>query len=96
MSKPIEFDKWGRMKFHPDYHAKNGKPWSREDIDYLIDQYEAIGPEECSMALERTIRTVMNKASVLRKLGVMPYPTVKKAHKRTMYREWLKEQANAS
>lgn len=71
MSNLIEYDRFGRMKYHPDFHANNGLPWSAEDTDYLISNYCKIGPEECSLALERTIDSVMRKMHKLRKHGVI-------------------------
>lgn len=68
---PIEYDKCGRMKYNPDLHQNNGKPWSKEDLDYLINWYEIIGLEEISMALERSEVTVAAKVAYLRRKGKM-------------------------
>lgn len=76
---PIAYDKYGRMRFHPDYHAKQKAPWTTSDEKYLIENYTVIGPEQVSLALERTIQTVMTRAYELRKAGRMVKPT-KRAH----------------
>lgn len=60
------------MYFNPEFHAKNGTPWLGEDVRYLIQWYDKIGPEEMSFALERTIKTIQEKAYELRKKGLMP------------------------
>ncbi|BDR64442.1 hypothetical protein K144316041_13640 [Clostridium tetani] len=41
------------------------------DLNYLINWYDIIGPDEMSFALERTIATIMNKVYTLRKKRVM-------------------------
>lgn len=76
------YDRHGRMTYHPDYHAKQGHPWTTSDQTFLIENYEKIGPEETSFALERTIHAVMMKACYLRKQGVMAKPEKRKWFKR--------------
>ncbi|AJA42501.1 hypothetical protein phiCT453A_11 (endogenous virus) [Clostridium phage phiCT453A] len=67
----LEYDRYGRAKYNPFIHRNTGKPWSNTDLNYLINWYDIIGPDEMSFALERTIATVMNKVYTLRKKGVM-------------------------
>lgn len=67
----ITFDKLGRMNYHPDFHAKHKTAWTTADQKFLIDNYESIGPDEISFALERTIHTIMTRAYELRKKGLM-------------------------
>lgn len=82
---PITYDKYGRMNYHPEYHANHKKPWSTEDSQYLIDNYDKVGPEEISLTLERTIHTVMTRAYELRKSGQMPpVPAKKVKHRRVL------------
>lgn len=71
---PVTYDAWGRMKFHPDYHGKQRTPWTTADEKYLIENYKAVAPEQVSLALERTIHTVMVRACELRKAGRMAKP----------------------
>lgn len=80
---PVTYDAYGRMRFHPDYHGKQGTPWTTTDEKYLIENYEAIGPEQVSLALERTIHTVMGRACELRKLGRLTKPAKKTYAKRS-------------
>lgn len=68
---PIEYDACGRMKYNPDLHQNNGKPWSEEDLNYLINWYEKIGLEEISLAVGRSEVTVAAKVGYLRKRGIM-------------------------
>ena len=78
----VTFDRYGRMNYHPAYHGKQGTPWSTQDQKFLVDNYETFGPEKISLALERTIHTVMTRAYELRKKGVMPKPKKKVVHRR--------------
>lgn len=79
MSNSIQFDAHGRMRYHPDFHPNQGRYWTTVDQQFLIDNYARIGPEECSLALGRTIHTIMQKAYSLRKAGLMP-KTARKLH----------------
>ena len=67
----VEYDRFGRMKYNPIFHPNNGTPWSEEDLSYLINWYDIIGPTEMSFALERTAMVVAQKVTELRKKGVM-------------------------
>jgi hypothetical protein len=79
---PVVYDNYGRMKFHPDFHGKQGTPWTNTDEKYLIENYATSGPEQVSLALERTIQTVMTRAYKLRKAGRMVKPAKRKLVKR--------------
>ena len=70
----IQFDAYGRMLYHPDYHPNHKAPWTTADQRFLIENYAGIGPEETSLALGRTIHSVMQRATDLRRDGVMPKP----------------------
>ncbi|WP_242954823.1 hypothetical protein [Clostridium massiliodielmoense] len=78
----IRYDRWGRMYYNQQFHFNNGKAWSREDLQYLINWYDIIGPEEMSFALGRTIKTVQAKASQLRKEEIMKKSANEVRHKR--------------
>lgn len=82
MTAPVTFDAQGRMNYHPDYHAKQGTPWTNTDEKYLIENYAALGPEQISLTLERTIHTVMQRACALRKAGKMTKPAKRPYSKR--------------
>jgi hypothetical protein len=78
----VTYDRYGRMKYHPEYHHKHGQPWIITDQKYLIEYYEKLGPEQVSFALGRTIHTVMQRAAELRKAGLMPMPKTQSYHRR--------------
>lgn len=67
----VEYDRWGRMKYNPVFHENNGKTWTQEDLQYLIDWFDIIGVEEMSFALSRTMGTIQNKVAELRKSNRM-------------------------
>jgi len=77
-----KYDSYGRLRYTPELHSKHKEPWTTVDEKFLIDNYVSMGPEAVSLALERTICTVMERASVLRKRGAMPTPTERTIHKR--------------
>ena len=77
-----KFDKQGRMKYNPAIHTNHKKPWSQNDVQYVIDYYYKDGPTELSFALGRTLATVETKASVLRRSGLLNRPKMLKLHKR--------------
>ena len=82
----IEFDDYGRMKYNQELHPNQGKPWSYEDINYLIDWLEIIGYEEMSLALGRSEITLRDKVFKLRKEGLMGKPNKKIHHQRLLRR----------
>lgn len=88
MSSSIQFDTYGRMRYHPEFHPNQGRYWTTVDQQFLIDNYARIGPEECSLALGRTIHTVMQKAYSLRQAELMPR-AVRKSHFRRLIRRGL-------
>ncbi len=76
------YDRYGRMNYHPDYHPNQWRPWTTTDQQYLIDYYEALGPDQISFDLGRTIHTIMTRAYELRKNGEMPKPKRRVRHRR--------------
>lgn len=78
----VTYDRYGRMNYHPELHPNHKKPWTTTDQKYLIENYESLGPEDLSLALGRTIHTVMTKAYKLRQSGIMPQPKVRANHRR--------------
>lgn len=69
----IKFDKFGRIKYNKDIHTNQGKPWNKEDLEYLITWYGIISREEMSFALGRTETSIASKVSALSKSGKISY-----------------------
>lgn len=78
MNTEVTYDRYGRMKYHPDFHPNHKLPWSLEDQKYLIDMYEKIGPDQVALTLGRTIGVVMTRAYELRKKGLMPKRSIRR------------------
>lgn len=66
------YDKYGRLKYTPELHGKHKQPWTNKDEAYLVEHYVSHGPEHCSLALERPLTAVMERACKLRKQNKMP------------------------
>ena len=71
--KPVEYDSYGRMKYHPDYHAKHGTIWSEEDLEYLCKYGHYDELQNISLALERTFVTVAEMRKKLKAKGLYDY-----------------------
>lgn len=85
MEQTVTYDKYGRMNYHPDLHPNQKKPWVMQDQKYLIENNDCVGPTEISLALGRTIHTVMTRVYELRKKGLMTKPIKKTYHKRSIF-----------
>lgn len=69
------------MNYNPEFHENNRKRWNDEDLKYLMEWYDIIGPEEMSFALGRTVGTIVNKVFALREKGLMEKPSTRIIHK---------------
>lgn len=67
MKNHIKYDRYGRMIYTPSFHRKHGKPWSKSDLEYLINWYDIIGSAEMSLALERPETAIRSKIYQIRK-----------------------------
>ncbi|MFT7109907.1 MAG: hypothetical protein ACI843_001574 [Psychrobacter glaciei] len=67
----IQHDSNGRVKYNPQLHPNHKKPWTTHEQKYLIDFYGKDKPADISLALGRTIGTVMDRACDLRKQGLI-------------------------
>jgi hypothetical protein len=83
----VEYDNYGRMKYNPDLHDRQGTPWTHNELNYLIDWYDLIGVEEMSLALGRTEVSITHKVNVLRRQGRMSFPKKICKNKRLLSKE---------
>lgn len=58
-----------RLRFNPEFHENQGKPFTEEDLIYLCSMYEGMKKCDLAMALGRTHSTILTKAYHLRKNG---------------------------
>ena len=78
----VTYNNRGRMNYNQEFHTKQGLPWDNEDLQYLIEYFDIIGPEEMSLALERTEPSILTKVTELRNKKIMPIPNKKIRHRR--------------
>lgn len=69
----VETDEHGRIFYHPELHAKQGTPWSEEDIEYMCEFFEYDDLKTLSAALERTQMTISTKVGWLKRIGRYEY-----------------------
>jgi hypothetical protein len=77
----VVYDSCGRMKYHPEFHDKQGTKWSKEDLEYLCKFAEVDDLETLGMALGRPITAIYEQLSKLKKNG-------KYEHYRKLNRYW--------
>ncbi len=82
LKAPVQFDRHGRMQYHPEIHARHGKPWTTHEQKYLIDFYYVIGNTQMSFDLERPMTAIAQKVCYLRKIGLLVRPKHVKNHSR--------------
>lgn len=73
MELNVQFDKHGRMKYHPEFHPNNGKPFTESDLEYLCKYWEYDHTQSLAFALGRTEATVRTKVNYLKKIGLYEY-----------------------
>jgi hypothetical protein len=77
----IEFDRFGRMCFNPEFHFNHGKPFTKEDVEYLCKFYEIDHVRSIGFALGRTEHTLRSKVDYLKKKGLYE-------HYKNLSRHW--------
>ncbi|MEJ9151050.1 DNA-entry nuclease [Bacillus smithii] len=73
LAENIQFDKWGRMMYHPDYHPNHGKPFIESDLEYLCKYWEYDHRRTMSFALGRPEHSLASMVAKLRKEGLFEY-----------------------
>lgn len=69
----IEYDQFGRLLYHPEFHTNQGQPFTTEDLVYLCKFYEVDGYKSVSLALGRTEKSVKQKVENLKKYNQFDY-----------------------
>lgn len=57
IDETIEYDNFGRMKYHPEYHFSHGKRFSKEELMYLCRFWEFDNRKDVALALGKTEHT---------------------------------------
>lgn len=69
----VQYDRNGRMLYHPEFHPNQGKHFTVEELIYLCKFYDYDGPKYMSLALGRTEHTICEKVYQLKKSGKFEY-----------------------
>lgn len=69
----IEYDKYNRMLYHPDFHFSHGKPFSQEELEYLSMFYEVDDTRTMSFALGKTEHTLRVRYNRLKSEGLVDH-----------------------
>ena len=69
VDESVEYDRYGRMKYHPDYHFNHGKPFTRNEMIYIAKYYDFDGRDLVGLALGRTPHTIQTKVSKMKLNG---------------------------
>ncbi|OWY39293.1 hypothetical protein CEK28_08740 [Xenophilus sp. AP218F] len=51
----VRYDRWGRLLYPPELHAKQGLPWTAVDQQYLIDHYAPLASRRRTRVQVRTV-----------------------------------------
>lgn len=65
----VEYDRYGRMTYNPDFHFNHRKPLSLEEKAYMCKFWDIDGPENMSLALGRTGKSLSAKVHLYKKDG---------------------------
>lgn len=69
----IQFDKWGRMLYHPEFHPNHKQPFTEEELEYLCKYWEHDGRRSMSFALGRPEHSLAVTVARLKKEGLFEY-----------------------
>lgn len=65
----IKYDRWGRMKYHPDYHPNQGKSHSTTELVYICKHYSRGNVKTLSLDVGRTEHSLRQRINQLRQNG---------------------------
>ncbi len=69
----IQYDRHGRMMYHPEFHPNHGRRMTEEELEYLCKYCEVDSWRHLSFALGRTEHTLRSKVNSLKKRGLYEY-----------------------
>lgn len=73
MQDHLDIDRYGRMRYHPDYHHSHKKPFTEADLEYLCKFWEVDHRRTLSFALGRPETSLAMKVSALKRKGLYEY-----------------------
>lgn len=69
----VQYDRLGRMKYHPDFHHNHGKEYTVKELAYLCKYYSRGNIKTLAMDLGRTETSIQHQVSKLRKKGLFDF-----------------------
>jgi hypothetical protein len=69
VDKSIKYDNQGRMLYHPKFHTRHGKPFTKDDLIYLCKYWEIDDHRSLAFGLGKTEGTIASKVGDLKKNG---------------------------
>ena len=66
---PITYDRFGRMKYHPDYHVNHGKDYTIKELSYICKYYKPGHVKTLALDVGRTETSIRELVCRLRRLG---------------------------
>ena len=69
----VEYDKYGRLKYHPDFHPNQGQPLNDEEKEYLCNFYGIDTVKSLSLALGRLEGTIKYQYEQLKDNGQVDF-----------------------
>lgn len=69
----LEYDRFRRLKYNPEFHENHKKDWTTKEIIYLCKMKDTMKWSELSLALGRTHTTCATKYHELKKQGLLGY-----------------------
>lgn len=70
---PIVYDSQGRMKYHPDFHENQGKPYTKDELMYICSMWDYMDHFDISLAIGKTQASIENKVYILKKQGLFEH-----------------------
>ncbi len=65
----LEYDKNGKLKYHPEFHTRQRRRYTLEELEYLCKFCSVDGVDTIALALERTATSVQIKINELKTTG---------------------------
>lgn len=69
----VEYDRWGRMKYHPEFHHNYRKSYTVKELAYICKHYGQGNLKTLSLDVGRTEQSLRTLVYQLKKKGLYEY-----------------------
>lgn len=69
----VQYDRWGRMQYHPEFHPNQGKRYTVKELAYLCKYYIPGNVKTLALDLGRTEHSVRQYVNELRRKGLFDH-----------------------